>query len=84
MKDKADVLMELERLNNVKNELTDEVAKLHGLLEQERSKVAALTVNNNIKVKDKVRYTSITTEIYLIYFSLSFFLFIFQKHKKHA
>ncbi|KAK9739768.1 hypothetical protein QE152_g8765 [Popillia japonica] len=53
MKDKADVLMELERLNNVKNELTDEVAKLHGLLEQERSKVAALTVNNNIKVKDK-------------------------------
>lgn len=53
VKDKADVLMELERLNNVKNELTDEVAKLHVLLEQERSKVAALTSESQ-KVKDKV------------------------------
>jgi len=37
MKDKAEVLLELERLTNVKEELTDEVTKLHKLLEQERS-----------------------------------------------
>ncbi|XP_017774802.1 PREDICTED: G kinase-anchoring protein 1-like isoform X2 [Nicrophorus vespilloides] len=43
MKDKADVLLELERLSIIKNDLTDEVARLHGLLEQERSKVASLT-----------------------------------------
>ncbi|KRT79280.1 hypothetical protein AMK59_6689, partial [Oryctes borbonicus] len=56
MKDKADVLLELERLNTVKNELTEEVAKLHALLEQERSKVAALTAESQ-KVKDKKKST---------------------------
>lgn len=54
VKDKADVLIELERLNGVKNELTDEVTRLHGLLEQERSKVAALTSELQHKHKDKV------------------------------
>lgn len=54
MKDKADVLLELERLNGVKNELTDEVTRLHGLLEQERSKVAALTTEPQHKHKEKV------------------------------
>lgn len=37
MKDKAEVLLELERLTVVKEELTEEVANLHKLLEQERS-----------------------------------------------
>ncbi|XP_050303965.1 G kinase-anchoring protein 1-like isoform X2 [Anthonomus grandis grandis] len=37
MKDKAEVLKELERLTLVKEELTEEVANLHKLLEQERS-----------------------------------------------
>lgn len=57
MKEKADVLLELERLNIVKNELTEEVSKLHGLLEQERSKVANLTadLNHQNKYKEKVR-----------------------------
>lgn len=54
MKDKADVLLELQRLNGVKNELTEEVTRLHGLLEQERSKVAALTADPQHKHKDKV------------------------------
>lgn len=54
VKDKADVLLELQRLNGVKNELTDEVTRLHGLLEQERSKVAALTADPQHKHKDKV------------------------------
>lgn len=55
MKDKADVLLELQRLTGVKNELTEEVSRLHGLLEQERSKVAALTTDSqHNKHKDKV------------------------------
>ncbi|KAL1491471.1 hypothetical protein ABEB36_012067 [Hypothenemus hampei] len=37
MKDKAQVLLELERLTTVKEELTEEVTNLHKLLEQERS-----------------------------------------------
>ncbi|KAJ8973250.1 hypothetical protein NQ317_019525 [Molorchus minor] len=37
MKDKAAVLLELERLTTVKEELTEEVTRLHKLLEQERS-----------------------------------------------
>lgn len=55
MKDKADVLLELERLTEVKNDLTDEVARLHGLLEQERSKVAATEVQSKHKEKVTVR-----------------------------
>jgi len=59
MKDKADVLLELEKLYIEKNELMDEVSKLHVLLEQERSKVAALTSEShnthNNKHKDKKR-----------------------------
>lgn len=51
MKDKADVLSELERLNSVKNELTEEVTRLHALLEQERSKVASLSDSNKHKEK---------------------------------
>lgn len=52
MKDKAEVLMEVERLQAVKDELSNEVSNLHALLEQERSKVRALTAEP--KSKDKV------------------------------
>ncbi|XP_057657914.1 G kinase-anchoring protein 1-like isoform X2 [Diorhabda carinulata] len=45
MKDKATVLLELEKLTTVKEELTEEVGRLHKLLEQERSK-ANLTISN--------------------------------------
>lgn len=38
MKDKADILMELEKHNRIKDELTEEVTRLNGLLEQERSR----------------------------------------------
>ncbi|KAF2885498.1 hypothetical protein ILUMI_20648 [Ignelater luminosus] len=56
MKDKADVLLELEKLYSEKRELSEEVSKLHVLLEQERSKVAALTSDlHNNKHKDKKR-----------------------------
>ncbi|XP_071844838.1 G kinase-anchoring protein 1-B-like isoform X2 [Apostichopus japonicus] len=42
MKDKAEVLRQLEELTNVKDELTQEVQELHTALEQERSKVSSL------------------------------------------
>lgn len=38
MKDKADILLELEKHNRIKDELTEEVTRLNGLLEQERSR----------------------------------------------
>ena len=43
VRDKAEVLVQLDKLQRVKDELTDEVANLHGQLEQERSKVHSLT-----------------------------------------
>lgn len=46
MKDKATVLLELEKLTTVKEELTEEVGRLHKLLEQERSK--ANVTNSNL------------------------------------
>lgn len=58
MKDKAEVLLELERLTLVKEELTEEVGNLHKLLEQERSNKNTQHTNsseNNLKHgKEKV------------------------------
>lgn len=54
MRDKAEVLLEVERLTKVQAELTAEVTRLHELLEQERSKVGALT--HEPKHKDKVYF----------------------------
>ncbi|KAK6631575.1 hypothetical protein RUM44_006104 [Polyplax serrata] len=51
MKDKAEVLMEVERLQTIKDELSTEVASLHTQLEQERSKVRQLTAENKNKSK---------------------------------
>lgn len=50
VKDKAEVLMEVERLQTIKDELSTEVASLHTQLEQERSKVRQLTAENKNKV----------------------------------
>lgn len=62
VKDKAAVLLELEKLTTMKEELTEEVARLHKLLEQERSStkvISSSTIseshnNLNAKHKDKV------------------------------
>lgn len=67
MKDKAAILLELEKLTTVKEELSEEVAKLHKLLEQERSSTKVNSTNNsseshntqNSKHKEKVRYYEI-------------------------
>lgn len=52
MKEKAEVLLEIDRLQTVRDELSEQVASLFAQLEQERSKVRALT--NDPKSKDKV------------------------------
>ena len=49
MKDKAEVLIEVERLQRMRDELSSEVSNLHALLEQERSKVRALTSDSKNK-----------------------------------
>ncbi|XP_014676146.1 PREDICTED: G kinase-anchoring protein 1-like [Priapulus caudatus] len=43
MKEKAEVLLQMEELLAVRDEMTQQVTELHGLLEQERSKVHSLT-----------------------------------------
>lgn len=63
VKDKADVLMELDRLSRVRDELTEEVTRLHGLLEQERSKVGALTAEPHPHSKHKEKV--VKTLVYL-------------------
>ncbi|XP_051525551.1 G kinase-anchoring protein 1 [Myxocyprinus asiaticus] len=42
MKDKAEILLQVEELLNIKEELSSQVAQLHAALEQERSKVKGL------------------------------------------
>lgn len=51
VKDKAEVLIEVERLRAVQAELTSELAALHTDLEKERSKNA-----QDPRTKDKVKY----------------------------
>uniref|UniRef100_A0A8C1U9T9 G kinase anchoring protein 1 n=1 Tax=Cyprinus carpio TaxID=7962 RepID=A0A8C1U9T9_CYPCA len=42
MKDKAEILLQVEELQNIKEELSSQVTQLHTALEQERSKVKGL------------------------------------------
>ncbi|XP_039291138.1 G kinase-anchoring protein 1-like isoform X2 [Nilaparvata lugens] len=59
MKDKAEVIVAMERTTMVKDELSGEVERLHALLEQERSKVRALSQHNDKnKTKGKKRTAS--------------------------
>nr|CAD7589477.1 unnamed protein product [Timema genevievae] len=46
MRDKAEVLIEVDRLQRVKDELSSEVSSLYAQLEQERSKVRALSASD--------------------------------------
>lgn len=75
VKDKAQVLAELRKLTMVKEELTEEVAHLHALLEQERSNKNAQsysgqTENNTKHGKEKVKLCFLLQGFY---FGLSFF-----------
>lgn len=42
MKDKVDLVLEVERLTQMRDELTDEITRLNECLEKERSKVSKL------------------------------------------
>merc|ERR1712212_1055810 len=42
MKEKSEILLQVDELTNVKNELSEELADMHTQLEQERSKVSTL------------------------------------------
>jgi len=57
MKDKSEILLQVDDLTNVKNELSEELAEMHILLEQERSKVSSLKLElakqQNQRVKSK-------------------------------
>lgn len=56
MKDKASVLAEVAKLQEIRDELTSEVASLHAQLEQERSKTR--TSSADVKTsKQTVRFT---------------------------
>jgi len=44
MKEKSEILLQVDELTNVKNELSEELADMHTQLEQERSKVSSLKV----------------------------------------
>jgi len=44
MREKAEILQQVEALTNVKDELSSEILELHSQLEQERSKVSALKI----------------------------------------
>lgn len=58
MRDKAEVLVQMEKTQKVKDELSNEVQRLHALLEQERSKVHTLTSEKNKGGKNKKRTAS--------------------------
>lgn len=59
MKDKASVLAEVAKLQDIRDELTSEVASLHAQLEQERSKTRTSSVDvKSSKQSNKKRPTS--------------------------
>ncbi|XP_063216412.1 G kinase-anchoring protein 1-like isoform X2 [Bacillus rossius redtenbacheri] len=62
MRDKAEVLVEVDRLQRVRDELSAEVSSLHVQLEQERSKVRALTSADTKGKAQKKRSTSETNQ----------------------
>lgn len=63
VKDKAEALFEVEKLRRVKDELSTEVSSLHAQLEQERSKVRALTSDSKSKAQVTLRYFTVNFSI---------------------
>ncbi|XP_060526375.1 G kinase-anchoring protein 1-like isoform X2 [Cylas formicarius] len=62
MKDKAAVLLELEKLTAVKEELTEEVSRLHKLLEQERSNKITASVSEKSEKSDYAKHNKDKTK----------------------
>jgi hypothetical protein len=63
VKDKAEALFEVDKLRRVKDELSTEVSSLHAQLEQERSKVRALTSDSKTKAQVTLRYFTVNFSI---------------------
>jgi hypothetical protein len=63
VKDKAEALFEVDKLRRVKDELSIEVSSLHAQLEQERSKVRALTSDSKSKAQVTWRYFTVNSSI---------------------
>jgi len=61
VKDKAEALFEVDKLRRVKDELSIEVSSLHAQLEQERSKVRALTSDSKSKAQVTLRYFTVNS-----------------------
>uniref|UniRef100_A0A3P8RXR8 G kinase anchoring protein 1 n=1 Tax=Amphiprion percula TaxID=161767 RepID=A0A3P8RXR8_AMPPE len=71
MKDKAEILLQVEELLHIKEELSSQVTLLHGALEQERSKVKGL---QSEQPKHQVRVRTVTH--FLIYFYVYYLVYI--------
>lgn len=56
VKDKASVLVEVTKLNDIRDELTAEVTSLHVQLEQERSKTRIAPVESSKPTKQNVSW----------------------------
>lgn len=84
MKDKAEVLLELERLTVVKEELTEEVANLHKLLEQERSNKnpqhASQTDVHAKHTKEKVGFFVAFLCVFFLFILFGFIAFNLPEH----
>jgi len=88
VKDKASVLAEVAKLQEIRDELTSEVASLHAQLEQERSK----TRTSSTDVKASKQTVRIDMQFYRFFFKYSGYfthcmftvLSIFQNKKRPA
>lgn len=69
VKDKASVLAEVAKLQEIRDELTSEIASLHAQLEQERSK----TRTSNVDVKSSKQSVRDIRIVIIIYNFNSFF-----------
>ena len=78
VKEKAEILVQVEKLTKVKDELTSEVDKLSIQLQQERSKVSALMDAK----KTAVKFTLCSYYLYFCVWLICFFLLSDQVHKK--
>lgn len=78
VKDKAEALFEVEKLRRVKDELSIEVSSLHAQLEQERSKVRALTADSKSKAQVTLRYFTVHSSTLCKKYQVILTIFVWQ------
>jgi len=62
MKEKSEILLQVDELTNVKNELSEELADMHTQLEQERSKVSSLKLELTKAQNQRLKTKSVCEE----------------------